>query len=65
RRAGDGVRPDGEWWRRGAGWRVWSPSGDLPEGTEEVRPDLHDAAIVAALAAERGTGRPSGNSTEE
>lgn len=65
RRAGDGVHPDGEWWRRGAAWRVWSPSGDLPEGAEKVRPDLHDAAIVAALAAERGTGGPSGDTTEE
>ncbi|MGI5230931.1 ABC transporter ATP-binding protein [Actinoallomurus sp. CA-142502] len=65
RRARDGVSPGGEWWRRGAGWRVWSPSGDLPEGTEAVRPDLHDAAIVAALAAERGTGGRSAGAKEE
>jgi ABC-2 type transport system ATP-binding protein len=48
-----GEPPGGARWRRGTGWRVWSPSGDLPAGTEPVRPDLHDAAIVAALAAER------------
>ena len=55
RPADDGARPEGDWWRRGPDWRVWSPSGELPEGTERVRPDLHDAAVVAALAAERGT----------
>ncbi|GLY90757.1 ABC transporter ATP-binding protein [Actinoallomurus iriomotensis] len=65
RPARDGVPPGGERWRRGAGWRVWSPSGDLPEGTEAVRPDLHDAAIVAALAAERGTGGRSAGAKEE
>lgn len=62
-RADGTVRPGGEWWRRGDEWRVWAPSGDLPDGTEPVRPDLHDAAIVAALAAERGTGGVSGTVT--
>lgn len=55
-RADGMARPPGESWRRGADWHVWAPSGRLPEGVEAIRPDLHDAAIVAALAAERGTG---------
>jgi ABC-2 type transport system ATP-binding protein len=62
-RAGGKARPSGEWWRRGADWRLWEPSGDLPEGTEAIQPDLHDAAIVAALAAERGDGGVFSTST--
>jgi ABC-2 type transport system ATP-binding protein len=39
-------------WRRGARWRTWSP--DEPAGArgDRVRPDLHDAVTVAALARE-------------
>jgi ABC-2 type transport system ATP-binding protein len=37
-------------WRRGAGWRLWSPDGDIPPGAKRVRPDLQDAVTVAALA---------------
>jgi len=38
-------------WRRGAAWRVWAPSGDLPGGAEAVNADFEDAAVVASLAA--------------
>jgi ABC-2 type transport system ATP-binding protein len=54
--ADDTARPGDDWWRRGADWRLWAPTGDLPEGTEAIKPDLQDAVIVTALAAERGTG---------
>jgi ABC-type multidrug transport system ATPase subunit len=37
-------------WRRGAGWRLWSPDGEVPPGARPVRPDLQDAVTVAALA---------------
>ncbi len=39
-------------WRRGADWRVWAPTGDLPPGVTRVDPDLEDAAVIAALASE-------------
>ena len=41
-------------WRRGSAWRVWTPEGGTTaahHGTP-VRPDLHDAVTVAALARE-------------
>jgi ABC-2 type transport system ATP-binding protein len=40
-------------WRRGATWRVWTPedTATAPVGTP-VKPDLHDAVTVAALARE-------------
>lgn len=42
-------------WRRGRGWRLWTPDGeesaDLPSGTP-VQPDLQDAVTVAALRRE-------------
>ena len=41
-------------WRRGASWRVWAPTGRLPDGVQPVRPDFEDAVIVAALASETG-----------
>lgn len=41
-------------WRRGISWRVWAPSGRLPDGVQPVRPDFEDAVIVAALASETG-----------
>jgi ABC-2 type transport system ATP-binding protein len=41
-------------WRRGAEWRVWAPSGDLPAGVSRTEPDFEDAVVVAALAGERG-----------
>jgi ABC-2 type transport system ATP-binding protein len=40
-------------WRRGAGWRVWSPDGSLPPGADPAQIDLEDAVTVAALRAER------------
>jgi ABC-2 type transport system ATP-binding protein len=45
-------RPGSLSWRRGASWRVWAPTGRLPEGTQAVRPDFEDAVVVAALASE-------------
>lgn len=53
-RADGTAHPQSDWWRRGPDWRLWAPTGDLPEGTEAIEPDLQDAAIVAGLAAERG-----------
>jgi ABC-2 type transport system ATP-binding protein len=50
-------RPGGEAarraWRRGASWRIWAATDTEaePHG-EPVRPDLHDAVTVAALARE-------------
>jgi ABC-2 type transport system ATP-binding protein len=56
RRPADGTaQPGDDWWRRGGDWRLWAPAGDLPDGAEQIEPDLHDAVIVTALAAERGT----------
>jgi ABC-2 type transport system ATP-binding protein len=40
-------------WRRGARWRIWTPDGvddGSIAGSETVRPDLHDAVTIAALA---------------
>jgi ABC-2 type transport system ATP-binding protein len=43
-------RPETELrWRRGAGWRVWSPDGAIAPGGSPVDPDLEDAVTVAAL----------------
>ncbi len=39
-------------WRRGASWRVWAPTGRLPDGVQPVPPDFEDAVVVAALASE-------------
>ena len=47
-------------WRRGATWRIWSPETARAEsGT--VRPDLHDAVTVAALADELDGGVERGD----
>ena len=43
-------RPGPLAWRRGPGWRVWVPDGDLPAGVRAVQPDFQDAVVVAALA---------------
>jgi ABC-2 type transport system ATP-binding protein len=47
-------RPTPLSWRRGVTWRVWSPEGRLPGGTQPVRPDFEDAVVVAALGSELG-----------
>ena len=39
-------------WRRGRTWRVWSPDGTSPPGSELVEADLQDSVTVAALARE-------------
>ncbi len=51
RPSGDAARRS---WRRGARWRTWSPdgAGDAASQGDPVRPDLHDAVTVAALARE-------------
>jgi len=52
-------RPTPLSWRRGASWRVWSPTGRLPDGVQPVQPDFEDAVVVATLGAEAAnqTGR--------
>jgi ABC-2 type transport system ATP-binding protein len=51
---GGAARPSCLSWRRGASWRVWAPTGELPDGVQPVRPDFDDAVVVAALAGELG-----------
>jgi ABC-2 type transport system ATP-binding protein len=46
----DRPPPDGEAWRHGSRWRVWSSDGVTPPGARRVSPDLQDAVAVAALA---------------
>ena len=54
-RAGRGAaRPGPLSWRRGVGWRVWAPDGELPAGVERTGPDFDDAVVVAELAAQAG-----------
>ncbi len=48
-------RPQGWSWRWGSTWRTWSPSGDLPEGTEVIKPGFEEAVIIAALSDEQET----------
>ncbi|MGO9964885.1 MAG: ABC transporter ATP-binding protein [Acidimicrobiales bacterium] len=47
------AQPRGPSWRWGRTWRLWSPSGVLPEGAEPVQPELEDAVIIASLADEQ------------
>jgi ABC-2 type transport system ATP-binding protein len=48
------ARPRGvPTWRRGAGWRAWSPDGSVPLGTSPATLDLEDTVIVAQLAQDR------------
>ena len=49
-----GGRPGPLSWRRGVGWRVWAPDGELPAGVERTGPDFDDAVVVAELAAQAG-----------
>ncbi len=37
-------------WRRGRAWRIWVPTGGLPDGVDPVVPDFEDAVVVAELA---------------
>ncbi len=46
-------RPEGFSWRWGADWRVWAPSGHLPDGAEPLSPTFEDAVMVAELNHER------------
>jgi ABC-2 type transport system ATP-binding protein len=52
---GGTSRPSPSSWRRGASWRVWAPTGELPDGVQPVRPDFDDAVVIAALAGELGS----------
>jgi ABC-2 type transport system ATP-binding protein len=50
-------RPDSALrWRRGSGWRLWSPRGRAASGVRPVDPDLEDAVVVAALARAQSLG---------
>jgi ABC-2 type transport system ATP-binding protein len=51
-------RPTALSWRRGVTWRVWDPSGALPQDARPVEPDFEDAVVAATLASEqRSQGR--------
>lgn len=58
RPSGDAARRS---WRRGRTWRVWTPPGSEDPRRPMVRPDLHDAVIVAALARELASAAPEGH----
>lgn len=49
------TRPTPLSWRRGASWRVWAPTGGLPDGVRQVQPDFQDAVVAATLASEQGS----------
>jgi ABC-2 type transport system ATP-binding protein len=51
---GAAARPTPLSWRRGADWRVWAPSGELPAGAEPASPDFDDAVVIAELAGQEG-----------
>jgi ABC-2 type transport system ATP-binding protein len=53
-RKGAAARPTALWWRRGVSWRVWAPTGELPDGVEPTAPDFDDAVVVAELAGQAG-----------
>jgi ABC-2 type transport system ATP-binding protein len=46
-------RPTPLSWRRGGTWRVWDPTGALPQGARLVAPDFEDAVVAATLASEQ------------
>jgi ABC-type multidrug transport system ATPase subunit len=50
---GGDARPAPLSWRRGASWRVWAPSGTLPDGAAPVEPDFQDAVVAATLAGDQ------------
>jgi ABC-type multidrug transport system ATPase subunit len=49
-------RPTPLSWRRGASWRVWAPSGGLPDGVRPAEPDFQDAVVAATLAGDQANG---------
>jgi ABC-type multidrug transport system ATPase subunit len=51
------TQPQGLSWRWASSWRVWAPSGPLPENAEALQPDFEDAVIIAALGDEQGVTR--------
>jgi ABC-2 type transport system ATP-binding protein len=46
------AQPRGLSWRWGTAWRIWAPSGELPEGAEPLQAGFEDAVIIAALVDE-------------
>jgi ABC-2 type transport system ATP-binding protein len=54
KRQGAAARPTPLSWSRGVSWRVWAPTGELPEGVEPAAPDFDDAVVVAELAGQAG-----------
>lgn len=48
-----GAPADHPSWRRGRTRHAWVADGPLPSRGERIEPDLEDAVVVAALAAER------------
>jgi ABC-2 type transport system ATP-binding protein len=48
------TRPAGLSWRWGRAWRVWAPSGPLPDGVEPLQPEFEDAVVIASMADLRG-----------
>ncbi len=40
------------YWRHGATWRIWGPTGELPPQAVPVPVTFHDAVIIASLADE-------------
>ncbi len=56
---GEGARGS---WRRGRGWRIWSPGSADPGAGDLVRPDLQDAVTVASLVRELQSAEEAGGS---
>jgi ABC-type multidrug transport system ATPase subunit len=53
-REGTAARPTPLSWSRGVSWRVWAPTGELPDGVAPAVPDFDDAVVVAELADQTG-----------
>ncbi len=56
----DGPTRDPRAWRRGAEWRLWSPSGGASPDATLLVPDLEDALVMAQLSVELGAGADAG-----
>jgi len=47
------AQPAGLSWRWGKSWRLWAPSGALPDGVEPLRPGFEDAVVIASMAGQQ------------
>jgi ABC-2 type transport system ATP-binding protein len=56
-------RPTPLSWRRGASWRVWASTGELPSGVRPAEPDFQDAVVAATLAGEQAGKQGGGRRT--